>query len=444
MPPKTLKIGCGSAYDGDRIDWSVDLAKAGLVSYMGFDCLAEATMTIAQLKRVQNPDDGYATNLKPVVDQFAGFVKDGLTCVGNFGGSNTHSAVNVAVKGFRDQGIHGVKIGAIHGDDIREKAYELDLDIPDLGCKLSEIKEPVVSVNVYTGAAELIELLGEGAKFIIGGRTADPTLYVAPICYELGWSLDDFQRVAEATTVGHLLECGILVSGGRLANPPRQVIKDMFNVGMPYAEVSDDEIIISKTPGTGGVVDERSVKLQLAYEIHDPSRYMTPDVTLDVSRTSVEVVGEDRVRVTGMTGHGRPDTLKVLVGVDLGWKVVSEVSFGGPGALERAQYAQDLLAQRTIGVADQIVESRADLIGYNSLFGEQVHSGGYPPEVRLRFAARFNDEAAARAYSFETRHIGFSIAGATAVSPSIERFIGVTRAYCPRDAVNLETELVTT
>jgi hypothetical protein len=438
-----LRIGCGSAYDGDRLDWAVDLARSGVVSYLGFDCLAEATMTFAQLRRVLDPAAGYADNLAPVVRDFGGFLAGGLKIIGNFGGSNTHAAVDTAVGLFREQGQTGIRVGAVHGDDIRDRAFGLDVELPDLGCRISQVKEPVVSVNVYSGAAEIMDLLDQGADFVIGGRTADPSLFVAPICYELGWDLTDLERVARATTVGHLLECGILVSGGRLANPPRQVLANYVSIGMPYAEVSDDSVVISKTPGTGGVVDERTVKLQLGYEIQDPANYLTPDVTLDVSQTAVRQVGPDRVEVTGMAGKPRPETLKVLVGLDLGWRVGAELSFGGPGCLERAEFAKELLAARCAPFSDGIVDSRADLIGVDSLFGHQVTAGS-PAEVRLRFAARCPDEEVAKAYVYEAKTLSFSLAGSTTTVPTLQRFIGVTRAYVPRSAVSLETELITT
>lgn len=441
---RTARIGCGSAYDGDRLDWSLELAKSGVVSYLSFDCLAEATMTRAQMRRVLDPSAGFAYNLVPVIQDFGALLPEGLKIVGNFGGSNTHAAVDAAVNAFRQQDLRGIRIGAVHGDDIRDKAFDLDLDLPDLGCRLSEVTEPIVSVNVYSGAGEVIELLDAGAHFVIGGRTADPSLFVAPICYELGWDLSDLPRVAAATTAGHLLECGIHVSGGKFANPPRQVVPDPVHIGMPYAEVSEDGgVVISKTPGSGGLVDERTVKLQLGYEIQDPANYMTPDTVLDVSQTSVEVVGPDRVRVSGMIGKPMPETLKVLVGLDLGWKVGSELSFGGPGCVEKAQFAQELLTARCAEFSADIVESRADLIGVNSLYGDQLKTAGYPPEVRARFVARCRTEKAAQAYLGEAKNLGFSIAAATAGSPFIERFIGVTRAYVPRSAVSLETELVT-
>ena len=138
-----------------------------------------------------------------------------------------------------------------------------------------------------------------------------------------------------------------------------------------------------------------------------------------------------------------PETLKVLVGLDLGWKVGSELSFGGPGCVEKAQFAQELLTARCAEFSADIVESRADLIGVNSLYGNQLKTAGYPPEVRARFVARCRTEKAAQAYLGEAKNLGFSIAAATASSPFIERFIGVTRAYVPRSAVSLETELVT-
>ena len=439
---RTVSVGCGSAYDGDRLDWAVELARSGVVSYLGFDCLAEATMTQAQMRRVLDPSAGFAHNLVPVIRDFGGLMADGLKITGNFGGSNTHAAVDAAVNAFRQQGQGGIRIGAVHGDDIRDKAAELDLDLPDLGCKLSEVEEPIVSVNVYSGAGEIMELLDQGANLVIGGRTADPSLFVAPICYELGWDLSDLPRVAAATTAGHLLECGIQVSGGKFANPPRQVVPDAVHIGMPYAEVSDDELIISKTPGSGGLVDERTLKVQISYEIQDPANYITPDTVLDVSQTSVEVTGPDRVRVTGMTGKPRPETLKVLVGLDLGWKVGSELSFGGPGCVEKAQYAQELLTARCAEFSADIVTTRADLIGVNSLYGDQLQHAGYPPEVRARFVARCRTEKAAQAYLMEAKNIGFSIAAASAGAPFIERFIGVTRAYVPRSAVSLETELI--
>jgi hypothetical protein len=442
LTQKVARVGCGSAYDGDRLDWAVDLAKSGAVSYLGFDCLAEATMTEAQLRRSEDPEVGYAVNLVPVIENFGSFLGNGIKMTGNFGSSNTEAGLRTAVDLLRKQGRSGIKVGAVHGDDIRARAYELDIDLPDMGCKLSEVTQPVVSVNAYTGAGEMISLLEQGADFVLGGRTADPSLHVASICYELGWDIEDLDKVARATAVGHLLECGILVSGGRFANPPRQVLADAVRIGMPLAEVSDDEIIISKTPGSGGLVDIRTVKMQLGYEIADPANYLTPDVTLDVSNASVEQVGENRVRVSGVAGKDRPETLKVLVGLDMGWRANSELTFGGPGCLERAQFAQDLFRARSVEFIDEVDDLRFDLIGVNSLFGNQI-VGGPPVEVRLRFAARCTKKEVAQAFLYEAKHIGFSIAGATASVPTLSRFFGVTRAYVPRSAVVLQQELVT-
>ena len=128
---KVARVGCGSAYDGDRLDWSVDLAKSGAVSYLSFDCLAEGTMTAAQLRRNEDPSVGYAMNLLPVIESFEAFLGNGLKIIGNFGVSNTEAAVQATVDLLRQLGRYGIRVGAVHGDDIRTKAFELDLDLPD-------------------------------------------------------------------------------------------------------------------------------------------------------------------------------------------------------------------------------------------------------------------------------------------------------------------------
>jgi hypothetical protein len=439
----TVRIGCGSAFDGDRMDWTTELARSGEVSYLGFDCLAESTLPGAYLRRAEDPATGYATSLTTVVRELGDLLGNGVRMVGNFGASNTEAALRAAVDELRRQHQSGVKVGVVHGDDIRDRATKLDLDLPDWGCRISEVKEPVVAVNVYTGAGELMELLADGADLVMGGRVADSSIFVAPICHALGWRLDeDLDRVALATVAGHLLECGVLVSGGKLADPPRRPLPDPIRMGMPIAEVSEDSLVITKTRGSGGIVDERTVKSQLGYEVHDPSAYLTPDLTLDISQAEAEEIGPNRVRVRNVGGRPRPETLKALVGLDLGWKVISEMSLGGPGCVERARFAIELLEGRSAAFTADIPESRADLIGMNALFGDQVR-GGYPVEVRVRFAARCPTREVADAYLHETKHLSFAIAGCTPPEQRITRFFGVTSAYVPRSEVNLERELVT-
>ena len=191
----------------------------------------------------------------------------------------------------------------------------------------------------------------------------------------------------------------------------------------------------------GGAVDLGTMKTQLAYEIHDPTAYLTPDVTADFSQVVLTEVGPDRVRVEGVAGRVRPSDLKVLVGVDLGWKVVSEISYGGPGCVERARLAGEVLAARIEPFAAGIDEWRIDHHGLTTLFGDRL-DGPDPTEVRLRLAARCTDRATADAVAFEGQYMWMGPAGGGGVTTSVVPAIGVTPAFLPRDDVKITTETV--
>ncbi|MGZ0220779.1 MAG: acyclic terpene utilization AtuA family protein, partial [Acidimicrobiales bacterium] len=284
--------------------------------------------------------------------------------------------------------------------------------------------------------------LDQGAQFILGGRIADPSLYVAPIAFEMGWDLDDWEKMGAATLVAHLLECGTHATGGNYVDPPYRVL-DLVRLGFPMAHVSEDGLIITKLEGTGGAVDLGTMKTQLAYEIHDPATYLTPDCTADFSQVEISEIGPDRVSVSGATGSRRPDTLKVLVGVDQGWKVVTEISYGGPGCVERAQLAAEVVATRLEPYADSIDEILYEMHGLNALFGSQLR-GGPPTEVRLRIAARCDDRATADVVAFESQYLWQGPAGAGGISTQMAPAIGVTPALLPREDVKLVTEVIDT
>jgi hypothetical protein len=278
-----------------------------------------------------------------------------------------------------------------------------------------------------------VELLGRGCQIVIGGRIADPSVYVGPICHELGWALDDWDRVGTATLVAHLLECGVGRSG---KNDP------LAEPGYPMATVTEDgDITITKLDGTDGRIDSTAVKLHLGYEVHDPRAYLTPDVSVDFSQVWVEETGPNRVRVGGATGNRWPDTLKVLVGLDLGWKVVAEVSLGGRDCVERAEIAAGITRRRLEPVWDQISDSRVDIHGYNALFGAQLQRG-YPADVRLRVAFRCDTREATDAAVRAGNQLYSAAKGGGGVVVNVTPAIGVTPGLLPREAVPLETEVL--
>jgi hypothetical protein len=207
------------------------------------------------------------------------------------------------------------------------------------------------------------------------------------------------------------------------------------------AEMSGDEDIITKLDGTGGAVDLRTTRTQLFYEIHDPTTYLTPDVTADFSQVAVEEVGRDRVRVHGARGREWPATLKVLVGLDLGWKAVGEISYGGPGCVERARRAEEIVRRRLEPMAADIDELRIDLHGMSALFEDRVQRG-YPSDVRFRVAARCRTKEVAAAVVYEVEYLYFGPAGGGGVSASVVPAVGVTPAFVPRERIPLSYEVV--
>jgi hypothetical protein len=203
--------------------------------------------------------------------------------------------------------------------------------------------------------------------------------------------------LAAGVLTGHLLECGAQVTGGYFADPGFKDVPDLANVGYPIAEISAAGLItITKPRGTGGLVSEQTVKEQILYEIHDPSAYLTPDVTLDLSQVQVRQDGPDRVRVTGARGKPRPDTLKGTVCFDGGWMGEGEISYAGPNCRARGMLAIEVLKSR-LRTLDLALDSHFDLIGVGSVFNDAqgqwlARSEPYDvPDVRVRMAVSAMD-----------------------------------------------------
>ncbi len=438
----TLVIGAGSAYANDRLAPAAAMADSGRVTYIGFDCLAERTMALAHLRRRRDPRTGQDERIRRLVPILRGYLGSGGRVVGSFGAANPDAAVADLVDGLREVGLPGVRIGAIRGDDVLELVRSLDVELPELGTTVGALGDQVVSANAYIGAAPVVDCLQQDAQIVVGGRLADPSLFVGPICHELGWSLDDWDAVGHATMVGHLLECGVHSTGGNFEDPPYRVVADPHRLGFPLAEVSRDSAVVTKLDGTGGAVDARTMKTQLYYEIHDPTTYLTPDVTADFSDITVDDLGGDRVRLSGARGRAWPRHLKVLVGVDQGFRATGEISYGGPGCVDRARRAEEILRAHLGDLLDRDDEVRIDLQGLDSLFGARKDVTD-PPEVRLRLAVRTRREDSARDAVHEVELLYFGPAGGGGVVTSVVPALGVTPAYVPRELVRLETEVVT-
>lgn len=424
-----IVIGSGGIGAGDRLEPAVDLAESGLLDYLGFDALAERTLALAEVRRSSDATAGHDERLPAITKLFAGFLGRGGRLIGNFGAANLDSAARVVVDGLREQGLTGVRVGVIHGDEVLEVAKRRNVELPERRSSINDPGNRVVFAHAYIGAEGVVGALEQDAQFVIGGRIADPSVWVGAICHELGWALDDWDRVATATLVGHLLEGGV----GRAAGD------EALKTGYPMATVTQDSVEVSKLEGTGGPIDLLAAKRSLAHEIHDPQRYLTPDVTADLSGVWFEETGKNRVRAHGATGAPKPERLRILVGLDLGWKVIGEVSFGGPRCVERAQAQGAKVTELLDRSGHQIEDRRVDIHGVNAVFGD-AYVAGYPADCRLRVAVR----VPTREEADDVANLYWQLYGngGGGVSRVVERAIGVTPAFLDREDVNVTWEVV--
>lgn len=391
---KTIRIGSGAGFAGDRIEPAAELAQKGDLDYLVFECLAERTIALAQQEKMHDPSTGYDGMLERRLRAVMPAARaKGTRIITNMGAANPKAAAEATRRVVRDMGMKGLRIAAVTGDDILDHILQGDYRADESGRPISDLGNKVVSANAYTGVEGIVEALAQGADIVITGRAADPVLFLAPQVHEFGWALDDWSALGRGTLVGHLLECAAQVTGGYFADPGVKDVPDMLHIGYPLAEVAaDSSAVITKVEGSGGLVSTATCTEQLLYEVHDPSAYFQPDVIADFSKVRFRQDGPDRVAVEGADGRARSGMLKVSVGYVDGWIGEGQISYGGPGAEERGRLAIDLVEQRLAELGPKVLESRGELIGVNSILPGAV-SYAPPREVRMRFAARCESRA---------------------------------------------------
>jgi hypothetical protein len=388
---RTIRIGSGAGYSGDRIEPAVELAEKGEIDYLVFECLGERTVALAQQARMRNPDSGYdpllEERMRAVLPLCAA---KGIKIVTNMGAANPEAAAKKTAEIARSLGLSRLKIAAIVGDDVLDACKSNDLPIMEFEGTIKQLGNKLLSANAYLGAEPMAEALRGGADVVITGRASDPALFLAPMIHAFGWAMDDWNLLGQGTLAGHLLECAGQITGGYFADPPYKDIPDLARLGFPIGEVGEDgSLVITKVPGSGGAVTAQTCKEQLLYEVHDPTQYFQPDVVADFSQVSVEEIAPDRVRVSGGRGTKRTGTLKVSVGYVDSFIGEGQISYAGPGALARGRLALDIVRERLKLTGVSTSELRFDLIGVDALHGSQVSAHANEPyEVRVRVTGR--------------------------------------------------------
>jgi hypothetical protein len=431
---KTLRIGCGAGYSGDRLDPAVELAEKGSLDYLVFECLAERTIALAQLCRLHDPEGGF----DPLLGERMRAVlpicqRNGTRIITNMGAANPEAAARASVAIATELGLSGLKVASVLGDDVLSLVRSGPHRLTDVS------EESIVSANAYLGASPILEALRSGADVIITGRTSDPALFLAPIMYEFHWREDDWPTLGQGTVIGHLLECAGQITGGYFADPfSKKDVPNLARLGFPLAEIQQDgTAVVTKVSGSGGMLTRHTCVEQLLYEVQDPTAYITPDVVADFSAVTFEEDGPDRVRVSGAGGKKAPTDFKVSVGCRNGFLGEGQISYAGSGALARARLAQQILEERLNWIGfDEIDYS---LIGINSIHGSVLspipEQGPY--EVRLRVAARARSLADAQRVFREVEALYTNgPAGGGGATGSAREIIAMENLLLPRSLVH--------
>jgi hypothetical protein len=402
----SISIGCGAGFSADRLDPACALAESGRVSYLVFECVGERTLAHGHRDRMLNPEGGYNTLLKPRMRALLPICKrTGTRIVTNMGAANPKAAAQACIEVARELQLPGIKVALVMGDDITE-TISPDWQLPEVGKTIGKIGHKVIGANAYLGVEHLLPAIECEADVVITGRFADPSLFMAPVVHHYDWKLDDWDRLAAGTLMGHLLECGMQLTGGYFADPPYKSVPDLAHCGYPLAEIdAEGGIVVTKLPEAGGCVTLQTVKEQLVYEVHDPSAYLTPDVIADFSNVDLTEEGRDRVRISGVRGRERPLTLKVTVGFDGGFQGEAGISYSGPGAQGRAELARDILMERITQLHKCAGRLRIDLIGLNSIHGTATTRASDTQDIRVYTTYQDFDRTAVETVMWEVESL---------------------------------------
>lgn len=436
-----IRIGCGAGFSGDRIEPALILTEKGNLDYLVLECLAERTIALAQKRKLQNPEFGYDVLLeKRLKDLLPLLLRHKTRLVTNMGAANPVAGAKRIIELGKSQNL-SIKVAAVIGDDVLEFISGEEHSLENNQPLQSEGK--LVSANAYLGVEAILPALATDADIIITGRVADPSLFLAPMIYEFGWELDQFDLLGKGTVLGHLLECAGQLTGGYFADPISKPVPDLDRLGHPFVDVfPNGSGIISKVEGTGGIISERIAKEQLLYEVLDPNRYITPDVIADFSSVQFEKIASNQLQVTGGGGMEKPENYKVSVGYEAGFKGEGEISYAGSHAVERARLAGEIIEKR---IKSLVPNLRVDFIGLNSLHPAELSKNSSPYEVRLRVAGMCDTMVLAQLIGEEVEALYTNgPAGGGGARKMVTQVVGVVSTLLNRDQVKPDFHLLST
>jgi hypothetical protein len=457
---KIVRIAGAQGFYGDSPLGAIQIAAQAAADYLMHDALAELTLSILQKDRLKDPQLGYARDIELHAAQLYPIaLSQGIKVVSNAGGLNPQMAAQKVKAILAKRGLTEVRIAAIDGDDLLARLDELKAQYPllhlDNQQPYQQSPYPPTHANVYIGAQAIKEALDQGAQIILAGRVADPCLALGILAHEFGWRLEgdlsqaELDLLASGIVVGHILECGGQASGGNAYSEWQQRSYGFGHLGYPIAHVqANGQAIMTKAPDTDGKVSRNTIREQLAYEIHDPSRYLTPDVIVDLSQITVEELAPNQVLVKGAKGLPRPEQLKLCIGQHEGYLTEQLFYFSYPYAYDKAQAfvqaAQEIWAMLPF-TAEEI---RINYLGINGIHEEATPALSPEiiaqlPEVGVRIALRHQEERVGKAMIQAIVCLGLNGPPGIAASMNWGKAgslrLGLFPTLIPRQAVKVQT-----
>ncbi len=359
-----LIIANCSGFLGDRFSAAREMVTGGPIHVLTGDYLAELTMAILFRQKLKDASRGYAGSFLRQMEEIMGTcLERRIRVVSNAGGLNPQGLA-AALQSLADKLGLTPQIAYIEGDDLLPRLGELQekgetLTHMDKGITLQEAGAQPITANAYIGGAAVAEALARGADIVVAGRLADAALVTGPSVWHFGWQHDEWDRLAGAAVAGHIIECGGQATGGNY--PFIDEVPSFHQVGFPIAEIhADGSAVITKHPGTGGLVSVGTVTAQLLYEIQGPD-YLTPDVTARFDTIQLAAEGPDRVRLTGVEGAPPPTTTKVCLNNLWGHRNAMTLVITGLDIEAKARVLEDTVVA-CLGGRDQYAHFESQLV----------------------------------------------------------------------------------